>query len=659
MRRRGDALNIRDIATTRLAGRQLVFSLRQGQACRFNRDEFERFADMATAFGATHIQVGFFPFRYGTWFLPDNTDPYPSWSNTGMAIFRIFPPKALRKWISLKEARQMQAILEAQMSVARRHGLKGEVEGCEPLWLPEGVYRSHPHWRGPQCELGRIARKPYFAPSIDEPEVLDLYREAMREIANRFPDIDSYSFMANDSGSGISWSPCLYPGYNGPPKWRKRDWGARVAGWIAAMQEGAKAGGASIRINVWASGIPEAFAASARLRLSPGQFVNWSNPLGENWGGPGAALGGGLWSTYHPAVGLGRVCDFARDLQAIYSNPAHDTLRCAIGIEPDCLDTACAVIQCVLDEPGHGIISRDKALLLAAALLAGPDKAAESLVNIWAELSTVDTILSKIQQKGFALLLPWTMVAMRWLVRPLVPRPEALVSSETAHYRRFLFSRDADRENNNLCMILGKPVFRGESAVWMARWALDDAARRLLSIRQRLLDLSQSANKQEHRSYLRRLAARVGACMCMVKTARNVIMYQYALDTSSQPQFGPNMMDYDDNIIYDHRSVMMRKIARAELDNTAELLHILEKEDARAIQHARQKDEESVFMLGQDLTGMVRKKIQIMMDHWQEYEDIWPTTKVWEFEPEPAGNIAPLPNTHNESVTNDSDKTNP
>ena len=631
-------VEVRSDARKLLNGRELIFGLAQGAACRFDRGVFERFVEMAVEFGATHIGVGWFPFRYGTWFLPDNRDPYASWCNAGLGLFRMFPPKALRRWIPLSSAREIQAVLETQMKIMRRYGLKGVVDGCEPLWLPEGVYRAHPHWRGAQCELGRIALRPYFAPSLDEPEVLDLYRETMKEIATRFPDIDQFSFMANDSGSGISWSPCIYPGMNGPTRWRTRDPGERIANWLKAMQEGAAAGGAKIRVNSWSSGLPSGTVASARAKLSRGQFVGWNNNHGEAFGGPGAGLGNALWSTYYPVVGLGSPVDFVAGLQGVYSNPGKDTARASISFEEANMPLARSLIESYLETPKTGLITRDQILLRAAERLSGSAAAAETLVSVWNEVKLADVAITKVQQKGFGLVVPWGCVSMRWLVRPLVPEPLKLTRQETAHYRSFLFSKDTDEENANLCRILGKPVFRGECAVWMARWALVDVVNRLTSSRARILEAAAKA-KPEAASRLRLYAARLGAYACMAETARNTIMYQHALDVSDQPQFGPNMMDYDDNIVYDQRALVLRKIAREEVDNVAELLEILESEKGQVLQHARTPDEQSVFMMGPRLKADIRRKLDIMMDHWQDYETLFPSTKVWDFEPEPKGNI--------------------
>lgn len=621
-----------------LNGRELVFGLAQGAACRFEQPVFERFVETAVEFGATHIAVGWFPFRYGTWFLPDNRDPYASWSNAGLGLFRAFPPKALRKWISLASAREIQRVFEAQMKIMRRYGLKGVVDGCEPHWLPEGVYRAHPHWRGAQCELGRIALRPYFAPSLDEPEVLDLYREAMKEVATRFPEIDQFSFMANDSGSGISWSPCIYPGMNGPTRWRTRDPGERIANWLKAMQEGAAAGGAKIRVNSWSSGLPSGTVASARAKLGRGQFVSWGNNHGETWGGAGAGLGNALWSTYYPVVGLGSPVDFVAGLQAVYSNPGKDTTRVGISFEEHNMPLARTLIESYLESPKTGLIARDQVLLRAAEQVSGSAAGAETLVSVWNEVKLADTVISKVQQKGFGLVVPWAGVSMRWIVRPLVPEPLKLTPKETAHYRSFLFSKDTDEENVNLCRILGKPVFRGESAVWMARWALVDVVNRLTGSRTRILELA-GKTKSQAADRLRLYAARLGAYACLAETARNTIMYQHALDVSDQPQFGPNMMDYDDNIIYDQRALVLRKIAREEVDNVADLLEILDSEKGVVMQHARTPAEESVFMMGPRLKADIRRKLDIMMDHWQDYETLFPSTKVWDFEPEPKGNI--------------------
>jgi hypothetical protein len=188
-------------------------------------------------------------------------------------------------------------------------------------------------------------------------------------------------------------------------------------------------------------------------------------------------------------------------------------------------------------------------------------------------------------------------------------------------------------------MVLGKSVFNGESVMWMARWCLFEAIGRLRGAAATVRALAGAATDDASRASLGLYAARIGACACGAATLKNAIMYQYALDIREQPQYGPNPMDYDDNIIYDQRALTLRKIAREELDNMTELIELCESGTGTVVEHARSREEESVFILGPNLVADLRRKSDIMLDHWHDYERLYPSTKVRDFDPEPVGNI--------------------
>ena len=621
-----------------LQGRSMIFALNQGKVANPDPDVFRQFVELAVEYGATHIDVGTLPYRY-TWFLPDNHDPYAAWCNDRPGVLRVFPPEELHEWVPLEAAQELQEAIAEKLEIMRPYGLKGVAGGVEPLWLPEGVYRAHPRWRGAQCELGRIARRPYFAPSIDEPEVLDLYRRSLRLWAERFPEIDQYTFMSNDSGGGIAWAPNVYPGMNGPVRYRQRDPGQRIAGWLEAMQEGAAEAGCSIRVNLHSSGLPPGLVASTRAKLGSGLFINWGNEHGESWRGAGASLGSGIWGAAHPAEGMANPMAFAGGLQAAYHNPDGDDNRVSISIDQPNLDLARTLLASFFEDPGKGRLNRLQTLLRAAEQVCGQADLAEGLLGVWETVQQAMQVVAQVRQPGFGLVLPFCCTSMRWLTRPLVPEPEDLTPEETAYYRDFVFTTGTDEQNQNLCYVLGKPVFRGHSAMWMARWCLNDAIGRLRGARGSLEGLAERANDTAAAAGLRLEAARIGAFGCLAANAKNTIMYQHALDIRQQPQFGPNPMDYDDNIVYDQRALQLRKIAREELDNITELVELIESQTEAVIAIAPTAEEENVFLFGPNLLTALKHKMTVMLDHWQDYERLYPATKVWEFEAEPEDNI--------------------
>jgi hypothetical protein len=155
-------------------------------------------------------------------------------------------------------------------------------------------------------------------PSIDEPEVLDHYRKAVREVSTQSPEIDQASFMSNDSGAGIAWTPNTYPGTNGPLQWRTRGPGARIAGWLAAVQQGAAEAGVEMRVRLHSSGLLPEIKSVTQKHLEGGQYLNWAGPSVEPWSAGDASLGSGVWGISFPAAGMAEPQSFVAGLQNVY-----------------------------------------------------------------------------------------------------------------------------------------------------------------------------------------------------------------------------------------------------------------------------------------------------------------------------------------------------
>lgn len=583
--------------------------------------------------GATHLAIGGLPARYDE-FLPDNTDPYPNWSQGAFSLFRVLPPEGVAPFMPDELLQRNLDWLDERIAAAREFSLKIVVNGLEPLWLPEAVYEAHPHWRGVQCELGRIATKPYWCPSIDEPEVRALYREAARSLCERYPEIDRLSFWTNDCGAGLPWTTYSYPGLNGPQRYRLRDPGERIAGWLSAIRQGTLDAGAGVIVNLHSFSFPPAETAAIRAKLGPNLYLNSVNGNGEQITGGGANSGGGVTGTpTNPVQGHFDCPAFVEGLQRVFSKP--DGHMRAITLGGSVMDESLLLLRAFLDNPGPGILDAQAVVVAAARQLAGND-GADQLVRAWDRVQKAVHCVHQLRQRGAHMSLAFGVTASRWLVRPLVPEPEKLTEQEKAHYQPMLFSADSEQANINLCEILGKPVFIGDSVVWMTRWCIDEAQKHLIAARGLVAKILAGDLTAEQQQALRLYQTRIDALRCVTECARLTVMYQHALDTAHIPRFASNPLDFDDNIQFDQRALELRKIARMDLDNTLELIDILRAFDHNEVLvQAASEERETVFAYGPDLVDKLQRKRQIMLAHWHDYERLFPTSKRYEFEPVP------------------------
>ena len=238
-------------------------------------EEFRRLAMQAAELGATHVSISDLPKSRWQWDL-DLNDPYPNWGMLVTSIFKVVVPEELKSFLPADYAKKNLQIVKERCAILKELGLKAAFFGKEPSWLPETVYQAHPDWRGPRCEHPRRARHTYYAPCIDQPEVLAMYRKAVAELCRQAP-IEVFSLLTNDSGGGICWSVSLYPGQNGPSLCEKRSYADRVVGFMSTIQDGAKDAGltAEVSMNYGAGMISAAEVSSVITSLRPGQAINF------------------------------------------------------------------------------------------------------------------------------------------------------------------------------------------------------------------------------------------------------------------------------------------------------------------------------------------------------------------------------------------------
>jgi hypothetical protein len=568
--------------------------------------DFEAFARRAKQSGATHIVLTGEDLPWAMWQLDTPGDPYPAWAMSNIGLLKIATPTALKPYLPHDYADTVMGILRSRCAVLRKLGLKAAFTTFEPQMLPEPVYEAHPLWRGPQVDHPLRSRVPRFAPSIDNPEVLALYRESIKALLTACPEIEILSLHTNDSGSGVSWSGGLYPGPNGNSLYRDEQMYQRYHDFFAALQAGARDTGAQ-GLEIDADWVRESAPELIAGRLGPGMAV-------ANLEGPGAtpykAEVGFLldyFYPFYPAQGIPIPVRYLDELEQA-SKSAAPRLFYLMGDRFDS-DLYFRIYDAFVKSPTQDEVSRLQLLRSIAAERAGQQSAA-ALLDAWLALDRIQRDTDIVDFGGTMFYLG--SVQQRWLTRPFVPFPEELTPAETQYYRKYQFQARSEERARNLDELQGTHQYQG----------LGGAALLGKLFARMLAELDQARGDVRKIEGYQLLDARLRVFQALVNNCRDAIEYQYDLDTAKAWDLRrPVESQQQLTDIPEWRA--LRDTARREIDNTAVLIDLLQSQKAPLIDLAKTSGEENIRVLGPDLVDQLRRKIKIMIAHWADYERLF------------------------------------
>lgn len=564
-------------------------------------EKFREFAARAAELGATHVYISDLPKSRWLWDL-DRNDPYPNWGMLMATIFKVVCPPELERFLPADYSRKNLEIIRQRSAILKELGLKAAFLGKEPAYLPEPVYQAHPDWRGPRCEHPRRSRHTYYVPCIDRPEVLSMYRRAVAEMCRLAP-VELFSFLTNDSGSGICWSVSLYPGQNGPAWCRPRAYSDRVVGFLSTIQDGARDAGleAEVSFNYGSGYISQAEIASVIPYLRPGQAINGETREGL---APFNTVGFSFYDSWtNPVLGIPQVMRIAEQLQ-VAANDERTNLN-IVFCQPDSPELF-ALFRQFQKRPFRGIMSRMEAVRAVAAQMVGEDKA-ESLMGIWEK---IDRAVGAVRSMGVDPIMLVGTINQRWITRPLVPFSMELKPEEKDYYRKFQFQANTEEEAADLMNLQGFEVINGFSGSLLAGNLFNRAIDLLESA---LEDIAGLRAKVGDKEALDRLGLRLKVLICFYRNARNTIQYQDILDRTDydNPPKEENIYPMDG----DQKLREIQNVTRDEIDNINELINLLERSPVPLVEVAPSTDEEDIFLIGPNIVEQLRKKIQIMLRH--------------------------------------------
>lgn len=596
-----------------------------------NLANFERRATLAKELGATHvILTDGLPPALWEFDVPD--DPYPGWYIQRPDPLKLFPPKEVQPFVDQAYTRRVATMLEDRSKVLRRLGLKAHWAANIPQVMPEAFFTAYPQLRGARVDQPNRSRAARFSMCVDQPETVRLYAEAIKTLLTRCPEVETFAFATQDSGSGFCWVPSLYPGLNGHSDCKDRPMDERISSFLIALQDAANQAGHPVEISLhsipprqWMvpSFSPETLNAIVR-RLPRGIALNGlEGPDGRaHQAFPSSAYANGA---FYPLVGIplppmnvrgarGPITSIPAASDG--SHPARLLIR--FGAQDAALDFAARYQKATQGKQPRNQIEHLTLLRAFAASEVGEEDA-DTLLQAWISLDQAQRGLAPL---NFGEVLQFGHVLNRWIVRPMVPFPEKLSASEKSYYRRFLFQAKGEEQADNLIDIQAMRMFDGYGAKVLFQRVIELVVPDVRDALQRFERLSTRAKDEKARAQWKLAATRLEALICLLNSADNMVAFQAQLDRVKalgvKPEPNPVLGVQSG---WDRTDLM--ETARKEIDNAVHLKRLLDSTPEPILDLAPTAEEETVMRLGPGVSAHLKRKIDLMNAHWMDYDRLF------------------------------------
>jgi hypothetical protein len=584
---------------------------------------FDRKAALSKELGATHMVITE-GIPLATWEL-DRDDPYPEWYVHHASLLKVFPPKDVQPYVNMDYANHVAAIMEKRCAILRKYGLKAVWHANEPAVMPEAFFTAFPELRGPRIDQPNRSRKAHFAPCVDEPETLRLYRESMQLLLKRCPEVELFEWTTTDAGAGFDWTPSLYPGINGNSKYKDRPMEDRVSGFLINAQKAAADAGHAIEINLnpiaarqWMipTFSPDELQAIVR-RLPRGLAVQGrEGPDGRAFAG--GASGGGGGAPFYPVVGL-VVPSLSGGGRRGGGAGGDATARVVIELgDKTTVDFNYRLQKATRGVPMRTLLERVTALRAFAASEVGEDQA-DSLVEAWSALNDVEHNLSILDFGG---MLRFGHVLNRWITRPMVPFPQELSADETKDYRQYLFQAKGEEQAADLVDIQAMRAYEGWGAKLLFQRTIELSLPQMRTALGRVGRIRDAAKDEASTKQWDLEGKRLQAAIYLLQSADNMVAYQAQLDRvkalGAKPEANPVLGVQSG---WDRTDLM--ETARREIDTTVALKRLLDSTDEPILDLAPTAGEETIMRLGPNVSAQLKHKIDTMNAHWRDYDRLF------------------------------------
>ncbi len=568
--------------------------------------ELARQAARLKPFGRVEVNVGTLADK-GFYEIPEGSNFWYEYASCNPTPYKFFPDPKIAPFIPAEFVKKNRELLLAKARILREFGLEAAFWCYEPNFIPEPFFEKYPHLRGPRVDHPRRGNHPAFAPCIDEKETQEMYSGMVAELLRNVPEIHTFFFKTNDAGSGICWSDWQYSGPNGPVNCRRNSMGERVASLMNSFKKGAADAGEEISIYLTGSMFSDEEKKDIYLHLPQNCYFQ-SNTADEI-----LAIGSGITGSY-PVRGILDPISTLKGINELEQSDANTvfiSFRSSYDRGYDnfaVVEKLTSTIVKYIDKPvPEGNIAEMQQLLTLCADWAG-EIDSERLYNAFMALEEAEKF--KRVAVGGASGIYWG-VSARHITRPLVVAPNLLSKEEEAYFLPHVFNASIDEARMDYTDIHGS--HNSIPSGTMNRY--------VSMLKKAVILLEGVGDSAPESAFIKDMAKSLRIHSSIMRSAGNFGEAQAIRDRNkerlSQPPRRPDKIPTWDG---DADLQAFNTIMRDELDNTQELIDLLEDGGMELVCHASDPRYEDTFLLGPDLIAQLKLKRKIMLKHWTDIE---------------------------------------
>jgi hypothetical protein len=582
-----------------------------------NLDAFRAFAKSASRmkrYGRVQIDIGVLAAK-AAFEVPPGGEEWHQYAAFNANLSKFFPHPKIAPFYPADWVAKNRALLLAKAAILREYGLEAAMSSNDTHYLPEAFFEKYPQLRGPRVDHPRRSRREEFSFCVDLPETREMIEWMAAEAKRNIPELKTILVHTNDSGTGLCWAEGQYSGPNGAEHCRTRGTGRRVHDLLEALHRGAVHGGGDIDVRIGGQFTTPELDDIAR-QLPPHSYLSGRDPLevgghGSSERDPTAIGVATMVLQTYPVLGLIDPLAVLADMEK-FQQPQTRTLVLGVSLpwyyradEP--LDTTNRLIDLAQDaiaSPSEGLMPRFRKLHELTVKWGGEENAD----RLFEAFYLLDQAFTASAQAGRYTTL-YAGVSTRLINRPLVLLPEALTHAEESYFLPFVFNQSETQARLD-------PIDNHGSRL-RGPLPTDPAYQQFASSALRAAAIFEEIHNAPQQAWLSQLALSLRIWVSAMESVGNVIAAQRIRDSRAKALAAPPPATFKGAWPAGEPDYLAwYQIQRRELDNTAELIRLLNAGGLAWFAHARRPEDEDTFLFGPNVIDTLAQKRHIMRAHW-------------------------------------------